>query len=63
MALSARVAITSMHSVPDGTHLNENTATLTLRPAASVHGRRSSALLCADLTTTAHTVVQTVTVC
>ena len=52
-----------MRSVPDGTHLTENTATLALRPTAFVvHGPRSSALLCADLTTTVHTAVQTVTV-
>jgi len=63
MALSARVAIAFMCSVPDGTHLTDNAATLALRPTAFVHGTRSSAFLCADLRTTVHTAVQTVTVC
>jgi hypothetical protein len=49
-----------MRSVPDGTHLTENAATLALRTTAFVNGARSTALLCADLTTTVHTAVQTV---
>lgn len=52
-----------MRSVPEGTHLTANAAKLALRPTAFVHGTRSIALLYADLATTAHTAVQTVTVC
>ena len=63
MVLSAWVAVALMRSIPDGTHLADNAATLAIRPTAVVHGARSTALLYADLTTTVHTAVQTVTVC